>query len=136
MADLTITAANVAKGANASPVSSFLAGATITAGQAVYLDTTTNTIKLADADTLAASNAFGVALNSASSGQPISIQRSGNITIGATVITGTAYYVSTTAGGICLESDLSTGDFPTFLGFATSTTVIALDPRTCGVAKA
>lgn len=136
MADLSITAANVAKGANAAVVSSYLAGASITAGQSVYLDATTGTIKLADADALASSDAVGVALNNAASGQPIVYQRSGNITIGATVAVGVAYYVSTTAGGICLESDLSTGDFPHFLGFATSTTVIALNPRACGVAKA
>lgn len=136
MADLTITAASVAKGTNASVVSSYLAGASITAGQSVYLDSVTNTIKLADADALASSAAVGVALNNAASGQPIVYQRSGNITIGSTVAVGVAYYVSTTAGGICLESDLSTGDFPHFLGFATSTTVIALDPKACGVAKA
>ena len=136
MADLTITAANVAKGTNARDTSSYLAGAAITAGQSVYLDTATSTIKLADADALASSDAFGIALNSAASGQPITVQRSGNITIGATVAVGVAYYVSTTPGGICLESDLATGDFPHFLGFATSTTVIALNPRACGVAKA
>jgi hypothetical protein len=136
MADLTITAANVAKGTNAAVTSTYLAGASITAGQAVYLDTTTSTMKLADADALASSAAFGIALNSAATGQPIAVQRSGSITIGATVATGVAYYVSTTAGGICLESDLSTGDFPHFLGFATSTTVIDLNPKACGVAKA
>lgn len=136
MADLTITAASVAAGANAALVNQYLAGATITQGQAVYVDSTTNTVKLADADALASSAATGIALNAASAGQPITYQRYGNITIGATVAVGVAYYVSTTAGAICLESDLSTGDFPHFLGFATSTTVIALDPKACGVAKA
>jgi surface antigen len=136
MADLTITAANVAAGANAAPVNQYLAGAAITQGQAVYVDSTTNTVKLADADALDTSAAKGVALNAASIGQPITYQRYGNITIGATVVPGKAYYVSTTPGAICLESDLSTGDFPHLLGFATSTTVIALDPKACGVAKA
>ena len=136
MADLTITAANVAAGANAAPVNQYLAGATITQGQAVYVDSTTNTVKLADADALASSAATGIALNAASAGQPVTYQRYGNITIGATVAVGVAYYVSTTPGAICLESDLATGDFPHFLGFATSTTVIALDPKACGVAKA
>ncbi len=82
------------------------------------------------------SGVVGVALNAASAGQPVTFQQYGNITIGATVATGTAYYVSATAGGICPEADLTTGDFPHFLGFATSTTVIALDPKACGVAKA
>jgi hypothetical protein len=136
MANLTITAASVAAGSNAALVNQYLAGATITQGQAVYVDSTTNTVMLADADVLASSAATGVALNAASIGQPITYQRYGNITIGATVAVGVAYYVSTTAGSICLESDLATGDFPHFLGFATSTTVIALDPKACGVAKA
>jgi hypothetical protein len=136
MADLTITAASVAAGANAALVNQYLAGATITQGQAVYVDSTTNTVKLADADALASSAATGIALNAASAGQPVTYQRYGNITIGATVAVGVAYYVSTTPGAICLESDLATGDFPHFLGFATSTTVIALDPKACGVAKA
>ena len=136
MADLSITSASVAAGTNASKVNSYLAGASITAGHAVYIDSATSTVMLADADVLASSAAVGVALNSAATGQPITYQRSGNITIGATVVTGKAYYVSTTAGAICLESDLATGDFPHFLGFATSTTVIALDPKACGAAKA
>jgi hypothetical protein len=135
MSDLTITAASVAAGTNATKANQYLAGASITQGKSVYVDTTDNTVKLADADAVI-SGVVGVALNAASSGQPVTFQQYGNITIGATVATGTAYYVSATAGGICPESDLASGDFPHFLGFATSTTVIALDPKACGVAKA
>jgi hypothetical protein len=78
----------------------------------------------------------GIALNAASTGQPVTYQTSGPITIGATVVVGTAYYASTTAGGVCLESDLVTGDFATFLGFATTAAVITLDIKAAGVAKA
>jgi hypothetical protein len=49
MADISITAASVAASSAASKVTG-VAGATITAGQVVYLDTTTNTYKLADAN--------------------------------------------------------------------------------------
>jgi hypothetical protein len=135
MADLTITAASVAKGARTNTKSG-TAGAAITQGQPVYLDSVTGTLFPADADVLASAAVVGIALNAASTGQPVAYQTSGPITIGATVVVGTAYYASTTAGGICLESDLATGDFATFLGFATTTTVITLDIKASGVAKA
>jgi hypothetical protein len=136
MANLSITAASVARGTG-SQVSSGTADVAITQGQSVYLDTTTQTIKLADADALAsASINVGVSLNAAATGQPVTYQTVGPITIGATVTVGTAYYVSATAGSICLESDLSSGDFPLLLGFATSTTVINLQPFAARVAKA
>jgi hypothetical protein len=135
MAVLTITAANVAKGARANTKNG-TAGAAITQGQPVYLDAATDTLFPADADVLASAAVVGIALNAASTGQPVTYQTSGPITIGATVVTGTAYYASTTTGGICLESDLASGDFATFLGFATSTTVITLDIKASGVAKA
>lgn len=135
MANLTITAANVAPGTGAKTKSG-TAGAAITQGQPVYLDAATITLLPADADVIASAAVVGIAINAASTGQPITYQTSGPITIGATVVTGTAYFASTTAGSVCLESDLSAGDFATFLGFATSTTVITLDIKASGVAKA
>jgi len=135
MAVLTITAASVAPGTGAKTKSG-TAGAAITQGQPVYLDSTTIKLMPADADVLASAAVVGIALNAASTGQPVTYQTSGPITIGATVATGTAYYASTTTGGVCLESDLASGDFATFLGFATSTTVISVDIKAAGVAKA
>jgi len=134
MADLTITPASVATSLG-SQVSA-TAGVSIAAGQAVYLDSTTNTLKLADADAAASAAVVGIAVNSGSAGQPVTYQPVGLITIGATVVTGTAYYLSSTAGGVCLESDLVSGDYVTFLGIATSTTVIALNIVQSSVAKA
>ena len=79
--DLSITAANVAPSSGAQYADG-TAGATITAGQAVYLDTSANTYKLADCDATAATAVIaGIALNGASSGQPIKIQTAGTITI-------------------------------------------------------
>jgi hypothetical protein len=135
MANLSITAADVERGTR-SGVNYGTAGAAITQGQALYQDSTDGTLKLADADASASAEFVGIALNAAAVGQPITYLTNGNITIGATVATGTAYYVSTTPGAICLESDLSTGDFPTLIGFATSTTVIFVDFLRAGVAKA
>ena len=135
MSDLTITAANVAQGAGASKVHG-TAGASITAGQTVYLDSADNTYKLYDADsaTAAARVCAGIALHAASSGQPIAVHTDGPIAIGATVTAGVGYYGSDTAGGICPIADLETGDYPCFLGFATSTSVIDVDIVHAGVA--
>lgn len=135
MAALTITAANVAKGSNAK-TSTGIAGATITAGQVVYLDAATGKYLLTDADsaTVAARSVTGVALHGSLNNQPLTIQTGGDITIGATVAPGVGYYSSATAGGIAPVADNTTGVYPTFLGFGTSTTVIKLDPVAAGVA--
>jgi hypothetical protein len=135
MAVLSITAANVAPGTGAKTKSG-TAGAAVTQGQPVYLDASTIKLMPADADLIASAAVVGVTLNAAAAGQPVVYQTSGDITIGATVVPGTAYYASTTAGGICLESDLASGDFATFLGFAKSNTVISIDIKASGVAKA
>lgn len=128
MADLTITATSVVKGTNPSVIQG-TAGATITAGQTVYLDTTTNTYKLADGD--GASPLYvvaGVALNGAATGQPLTIQTGGDITIGATVASGIPYFQSATAGGICPAADLlsQSGNKTTLIGIGTSSTKIQL----------
>lgn len=132
MTDVSITAANVKPGANAI-VAHGTAGATITAGQVVYLDTTSGKYKLADNDLAAAKTPTGIALNGASDGQPIAVQVSGDLTAGGTLTAGTAYYLSATAGGICPVADLTTGDNVAQLGLAKSATVLALRIQVPGV---
>ena len=134
MADLTITAANV-RSAAGSVVERGTAGATITAGQTVYLDATTDTYKLADSNGAAALRApRGIALNSASANQPLTIHREGSLTTGATMTAGVAYYQSDTPGGICPVADLASGEYPCLIGIATSTTVLSVQINASGVA--
>lgn len=135
MANLAITAANVLAGSNASTKQG-TAGATITAGQTVYQDTADKTYKLADCNsaTALARSCAGIALNGASAGQPLMVQFGGDITIGATLTAGVAYYLSGTPGAICPVADLTTGDYPTVLGIAKSTSVLAIDINESGVA--
>lgn len=136
MADLTITAASVVPGSNAVINRQYMAGASVTAGQPVYLDAATNTWKLADANGSAATaEALGVALHAASSGQPLAVQTAGDITIGATVAVGTIYVLSATAGGIAPSADGATGWYTTILGVATTAAIIRLAPNISGVAK-
>lgn len=134
MADLSITAANVVAGANASR-NEGIAGATVTAGAVLYREASSNTWKLADnnAGTAEIRGAVAVALGGASNGQPIFFQTSGPITIGATLTPGTAYYLSGTPGKICPLGDLATGMDVVLIGVAQSTSVLLLGIQNSGV---
>ena len=125
MADLSITAANVVKGSDASTTRG-VAGATITAGQVVYKEASSGKFKLADADhaTAEVRQPDGIALHGAADGQPLEVLTGGDITIGATVTAGTAYYLSPNAGGIAPLADVLSGDDVVLIGLAKSTTVL------------
>ena len=135
MADLSITANNVVPVAGAT-IKNGTAGATITAGQVVYLDSVDGKYKLADADsaTAAVRSPAGVALNGAANGQPLAIASAGRVTIGATMTAGVAYYLSPNPGGIAPVADILTGDYPTIIGLAISTTVLDIKIHESGVA--
>jgi hypothetical protein len=136
MADLSVTAANVVVGSNASR-SDGVAGEAIVAGKAVYKASTTKKWMLADSNsaTAEAREAIGIALNGASLNQPIAVQTNGDITIGATLTAGVGYYLSDTPGGICPIADVGTGEYVCLLGLAKSATVLALDIQFPGVAN-
>lgn len=135
MADLSITAANVQPDLN-GPFEIRIAGATITAGQTLYEDTSdSNKVKLFDANGSALLRVlFGVAMNGAASGQPVRVQRGGTYTVGATVAVGTIYVGSATAGGIAPAADLASGWYTNVLGVAVTTTTIKLGIINSGVA--
>ena len=126
MADITITAANVVKGATAQTTTG-VAGATITAGQTLYVDSAdSNKLKLAQATSTKYAVA-GIALHGASSGQPITyVTRDAGLTIGGTVAVGVPYGLSDTAGGICPMSDNGTADYASYIGIGISVTKIAM----------
>jgi hypothetical protein len=138
MTDISITAANVVAGAGAA-ISNGIAGATITAGAAVYLDAaTTGKWQLADSDAASAAargqSKIGIALNGAALNQPIAVQTEGKITIGGTLVAGTVYVLSDEPGGICPQEDLGEGDYVTIVGVAESTSILALAFKYSGVA--
>lgn len=134
MVDLAITAANVLPGTEAegAQFEYGTAGVAITAGQAVYLEASTNTYKLADNnDTSEALSVLrGIALHAASAGQPLKIQTRGPFNPGATVASGSVYVLSATAGGIAPVADLATGNRCTLVmvGMNGSTTRANLQP--------
>lgn len=137
MTDLAITVSQVLPGSLEAGADFFtgIAAAAVTAGQTVYLNTSTQ-LALADADASAASaRTKGVALHAASAGQPLKIQTGGPLTLGAaaSMTVGLAYYQSPTAGGICPVGDVLAGDYVTLLGIATSASVLLLAILISGV---
>lgn len=137
MADISITGTNVISVGGATIDRSHNAGETITAGQAVYLDSTAKKWKKADSNSATAEvrTAAGIALNGAVLDQPIGVQKGGDITIGATLTANTAYYLSDTPGGICPLADVGTGEYLQLIGESISTTVLRLSFLTTGVAN-
>lgn len=126
MVNVVVTAASVAPVTSSPPnttTSVGTAGATITQGQALFADATaSNALKPADATSVAKANAVGIALNAASSGQPVTYATGGQVTFGSGLTRGTVYMVSATAGGgnLCPFADLVGGNFPTIVGIATA----------------
>lgn len=133
MADLSITAANVVP-SSAAILNQATAGATITAGQLIYIDSSDldsrsrGKAKLADANsgTSAVRSVAGIAINSASAGQQVDyVVRDTALQIAASGLTaGTIYGLSATAGGLAPSADFTTGWYPSVVAIAKSTTTI------------
>lgn len=130
MPDLSITAANVKATSTTAKISRVKFGETITQGQALYRKDADGEYYKADADagTDETASAVGVALTPAGDGEFGYIVTEGDVTIGATLTVGEIYVLSGTAGGICPEGDLATGDRVTIIGVATSASVLAVKP--------
>lgn len=136
MADISVTAGNVAASTGAV-IATGTWGETITAGQAVYLKAADGRWWKAQANAATTDEVAGIALNGGAAGQPGSIQTRGVITIGATVVVGTVYVLSAAAaGGIAPEADLTTGNYVTIIGVATTAGAITMNLLTTGITHA
>jgi hypothetical protein len=131
-ADLSITASAVVPSSSAV-IKYATAGATLTAGQLVYLDTAdtdTNGIgkaKLSDANGAAALRVVdGIAISGASAGQPVAYcTYDPALVIAASGLTANQILLSSaTAGGIAPSADLTTGWYLTVIGVVKSGTTI------------
>jgi hypothetical protein len=130
MANYTITAANVVPSATAT-LASYTSGASISAGQPVYLDTSDldaaqrPKAKLADAnDTLLTATVAGLAVNTASAGQIVNICTSDNaFTHGlSSAAAGDVVVLSSTAGALAPAADIASGWRPSVVLVVTSAT--------------
>lgn len=127
MAAITVTAASVAR-VDGEVVNGYLAGATITAGMVVYVDSA-GAVQIGTNATSAGSGVsaqlVGIALNNGSSGQPIAILKNGTVNIGGTVAVGMPYALGT-AGGIIPVSDIAGTEYSTHVGEGTTAANIKL----------
>lgn len=133
MADLAPVVANVAQGTGAIATMG-TAGVALIAGDTIYLDSVTSTLKLGDCDALASAAVIGIALHAAGIGQPVRYQTEGEIALGTTLVVGEIYVQSVTAGKICLLSDIGVGDFTTIIGIGKTAALMTLILRAGGVA--
>jgi hypothetical protein len=136
-----MTSTAIFAASTASKTRSGTAGEAITAGQAVYLDSATNTYLKADStggagDLAALAAVAGIAINSAGTGQPLDILTEGNMTCNAVLAAGMIYCLSETAGGIQPSADLASGEYFSVIGLGTSTTNMYVSIYNSGVKKA
>lgn len=126
MADIAITAANVKKGTDAV-IQRVTYGATVTQGMVLYELSTDNEWYPVDADdAITAGTPLGIALTAGGNGQPGIIQTAGSITVGGTLVAGSAYYCSaTTAGSFAADLPVA-GDYSTLVGIAKTTAIMVL----------
>ena len=136
MADLSVTAANVLASNSAVISSSYNFEATTTAGQAVYLDASSEWQLLdLDAATIGTNTIGtlrGIALNGGADGQPADVCiKDTDFTPGATLTNGSTVYGSVTAGGIAHDVPGSNA-YPVSFGIAKSTSKLNLNITASG----
>ncbi len=135
MADVVITAANCKKTSTTQLDKTYVAGETLTAGQACYLKSSDGKIWKAQCDgTDEEATLKGIALNAAGADQPVVLATGGSVTIGGTVVTGTIYVIAATAGGIAPWADLVSTNKVRVIGYATSAALLEISPLATGVA--
>ena len=136
MSVLAITPANVAASSSATCKYNATAGATIAAGQALY-QAADNSMQLCIANGASPAYVFaGVALNSASQGQPIAYAiKDPDLNLGvAGLAAGTVLVTSDTPGGIAPVTDVGTGQFVTVLGVVDGDGNLNLNPTASNAA--
>ena len=135
MADISQTAANVAAGSSTTRVQLVQAGEAITQGQPVYLASDGKYYQTDANDTAENAQAKGVAVSPASTDGYILMAVDGLINLGATLAVGQVYVVSATKGAIAPYGDLTTNDYVTILGVATTTALLDINILISGVQK-
>lgn len=127
MADLTFTTANIIH--SGGSVQNGIAGATLAPGDVVYTDSD-GVLQKADASTATKAAVSGVCINGGAAGQTVGYVNSGATLDagGAVFSSGKVYVLSATAGGgkVAPIDDLTTGDYLTILGIASSTQLLPL----------
>lgn len=112
-----------------------VAGEILTAGMPVYRKAADGKIyKAKGSGTAAEAVVIGIATHSTGINQPIAVQTAGQITCGGTILIGTFYYASGLAyGGFGVVADLSSGMFPTIIGYGVTIAILQVLPIVPGL---
>jgi hypothetical protein len=115
-----------------------LYGATIAAGQPVYLDASDSKYKLADSNASSTTATIrGVAMTPGVDAGYGYVATGGSIIlVGTTMAVGETYYAGATAGTIVPDADLTTADYISRIGTAATTTQLDLAIRATGIVHA
>lgn len=135
MADLSITAANVKAGSASTRVQLVQAGEAIDQGEPAYLASDGKYYQTDANDTAIKAQAKGIAMTPASTDGYFLLAVDGLINLGATLAVGQVYVCSATKGGIAPYADLTTNDYVTILGVATTTALLDINLLVSGVQK-
>ena len=135
MADLSITEANVKAGSSATRVQLVQAGEAVTQGQPTYLASDGKYYQTDANDTAIKAQAKGIAITPASTDGYFLLTVDGLVNLGATLAVGQVYVCSATKGGIAPYADLTTNDYVTILGVATTTALLDINLLVSGVQK-
>jgi hypothetical protein len=142
MSDISITAANVKLGAQTTPTKVAQYGEAVTQGQPVYKFTDGKHYRCDANDGVAKAVCAGIALTPGSTDDyglialPSSTPGRSLVNLGATLTVGTVYAVSATVGGIAPQADLTSGQFITTLGIATTAALLDFQVAVSNTARA
>jgi hypothetical protein len=117
MADVSVTVGDVTVITDGKRTRNGTGGATLTAGQFVYLDS--GRLKGANNSTLAKSTCVGMLVSPTADGNAATYayQNGSVVDVGATLTEGTWYCISSTAGNIHPAADLQTGEYISWVGY-------------------
>lgn len=127
MANLSPTAANVKR--VSGHTEQRVAGEAVTRGAPCYIKASDRKAYLGQCDSTAEeAEAYWIALNDAAADQPVTLQKGGDLDVGAVLTAGVIYVLSATAGKIAPASDLVSGNRLTVIGVPLSTSRLRLAP--------
>jgi len=142
MSDISQTAANVAIGVSTTPTRTVQVGESVTQGMPLYTSTDGKVYQCDANDTAVKAAVEYIALTPASTdgyclvALPSETPGRSLVNLGATLAVGTVYAVSATKGAIAPIADISSTQFVTVLGIATTTALLDFQPSISNTAKA
>ena len=142
MADLSQTAANVALGASTTPNRVVQVGENVTQGMPLYFATDGKWYQCDANDGVAKAVVGAIVISPASANGYALVALPGTtpgvslVNLGATLAVGTVYAVSATKGAIAPIADITSTQFVSVLGIATTTALLDFQISVSNTAKA